>query len=64
MGTPNKNSTSYLNTSGNGTGYNEGLNNETYDGREINLAGGNDDRSELKKTFVSNIYKLFYQTPG
>ena len=57
MGTPNSTSTSYLNTSGNGSGYSKGLDNDLYDARNLNFSGG-DDRSSSKKGFVSKIYNV------
>ena len=54
---PNASTTTLLNTTGNTTGYSEGLNNNLYDPRAINFAGGNAERSEFKDVFVSQLYR-------
>lgn len=53
---PNKESTTILNTFGNGSGYIEGLGNPVYDPTTLNYQGGNDQRGDTRKQYISQIY--------
>jgi len=54
---PNKETTTILNTKGNGTGYIEGLDISLYNGSQVSYEGGNPAVWEDKKDFISSLYK-------